>query len=178
MSHTSKLAKGRFFSLFAFFLTSLSVVTAAPAFADEDLGRFKDWHAHTYQEDGGKVCNMWSRPTTHEEDGRPRGEIFAFVTHRPNDGNRRDEVSLEMGYPVDPKQPVTVKIGSKSWSFFVLESSAFAHSSDDAAIVKAMRAGNRMIVEAVSARGTKTKDTYSLSGFTKSHRAINKACGF
>jgi len=172
------LTRSAFFSPLFICLALLAPPVSAPAHADEDLGRFKEWQAHTYQEDGGTVCNMWSRPISHEEEGRPRGDIYAFVTHRPNDDGRRDEVSLEMGYPVDPKKPVTVKIGSKSWSFFVLDSSAFAHSSDDADIVKSMRAGSRMVVEGVSARGTKTKDTYSLSGFTKAHGAINKGCGF
>ena len=32
-------------------------------------------------------------------------------------------------------------------------------------------------VEGVSSRGTLTTDTYSLSGFTKAHNAIDKACG-
>jgi hypothetical protein len=34
-----------------------------------------------------------------------------------------------------------------------------------------------MIVEGVSSRGTKTRDTYSLSGFGKMYQAINQACG-
>lgn len=178
MSDTRKPFLGTLCRITAFFFAVIGSVGVGAAHADEDLGKFNDWHAHTYQEDGGKVCNMWSRPISHEEDGRARGEIFAFVTHRPNDGSRRDEVSLEMGYPADPKKPVTVKIGSKTWSFFVLDSSAFAHSTDDAAIVKAMRAGNRLVIEGMSARGTKTKDIYSLSGFTKAHGAITKACGF
>lgn len=178
MSGTRKLTLNTIIPILAAGMVLFAFAVTTSARADSDLGRFKDWQAHTYQEDGGTVCNMWSRPIAHEEGGRPRGDIFAFVTHRPKDGNRRDEVSLEMGYPADPKNPVTVKIGSKSWQFFVSDSSAFAHSSDDAAIVKAMRAGNRMIIEGVSARGTKTKDTYSLSGFTKSLGAINKACGF
>ncbi len=175
MSGFPTLATSTFFSAIT---VCFAMLCAVPAQADEDLGRFNDWQSHTYQESGGKVCNMWSRPISHEEDGRPRGDIFAFVTHRPNDGGRRDEVSLEMGYPADPKKPVIVTIGSATWQFFSVDSSAFAHSSDDAAVVKAMRAGSRMTVEGISARGTKTKDVYSLSGFTKAHGAIDKACGF
>ena len=33
-----------------------------------------------------------------------------------------------------------------------------------------------MIVDGVSSKGTKTTDTYSLSGFTKARKAIDKAC--
>ena len=39
-----------------------------------------------------------------------------------------------------------------------------------------MRAGANMIVRGKSWRGTNTKDTYSLLGFTAALRAINKAC--
>ena len=37
--------------------------------------------------------------------------------------------------------------------------------------------GSKMVAVGTSSRGTKTKDTYSLSGFTKAYKAINKACG-
>jgi hypothetical protein len=43
-------------------------------------------------------------------------------------------------------------------------------------MVKGMRAGNAMIMEGTSSRDTKTRDTYSLGGFTAAHNAINKAC--
>ena len=159
MSDTRRPHFGTICRMTAFFFAVIGSAGVGTAYADEDLGKFKDWHAHTYQEDGGKVCNMWSRPISHEEGGKARGDIFAFVTHRPNDGSRRNEVSLEMGYPADPKNPVKVTIGSKSWSFFVLDSSAFAHSTDDAESVKAMQAGSRLVIGGVSARGTKSKYT-------------------
>jgi hypothetical protein len=34
-----------------------------------------------------------------------------------------------------------------------------------------------MIITGFSSRGTKTIDTYSLSGFTAAYTAIGKACG-
>ncbi len=49
-------------------------------------------------------------------------------------------------------------------------------AKDDSRMVKSMRAGRTMIMEGTSGRGTKTRDTYSLSGFSAAHNAINKAC--
>ena len=46
-----------------------------------------------------------------------------------------------------------------------------------AMIIKAMRAGNTLVVKGTSSRGTLTTDTYSLKGFTAVHNALNKACG-
>jgi len=54
-----------------------------------------------------------------------------------------------------------------------------AWSSDekfDDILIKAMRRGTTMIVKGVSSKGTSTKDTYSLRGFTASHEVISKTC--
>ena len=39
-----------------------------------------------------------------------------------------------------------------------------------------MKRGQKLTVEGVSFKGTKTKDTYSLSGFSKAYRAISAKC--
>jgi hypothetical protein len=39
-----------------------------------------------------------------------------------------------------------------------------------------MKAGTRMIVTGISDKGSKTTDTYSLSGFTAALNAIGRAC--
>jgi hypothetical protein len=54
-----------------------------------------------------------------------------------------------------------------------------AWSSDvamDDSLVKAMVRGSKMLVVGVSSRGTKTTDTYSLSGFTATKKLIDRAC--
>ena len=43
-------------------------------------------------------------------------------------------------------------------------------------MVALMKSGDRMIVDGVSAKGTKTKDTYSLKGFTGAYKAISAKC--
>ena len=154
-----------------------SIITSG-AFAedDKDLGRTKSWQAHSYKQSGDTICNLWSRPKTHAEGGKPRGDIFIYVTHRPK-SKRFHEVSLDMGYPLKVNSKVTVKIGPKSFKLFVKGQSAFGRSEDDPKMIKAMRAGNSMTITGQSSKGTKTKDTYSLSGFSKGNNAINKACG-
>ena len=46
----------------------------------------------------------------------------------------------------------------------------------DRSMIKAMKAGSRMVVKGRSQRGTQTTDTYSLSGFTAAFNAISNAC--
>ena len=149
--------------------------TALAEDSNKDLGSFKQWHAHSFVDAGAKVCNMFSEPTKHEEGGKQRGQIYAFVTHRSS-SKRFHEVSFDMGYPLKKGSEVTVKIGAKTFKLFTQDSSAFAYKEDDKALVKAMRAGSTMVIRGESQRGTKTKDTYSLSGFIKAHNAINKSC--
>ena len=39
-----------------------------------------------------------------------------------------------------------------------------------------MRSGEKLVIDGISKRGTKTKDFYSLMGFTAAHNKINQAC--
>jgi len=158
-------------------LTALLVAAlAAPLAVAQGLGTFRDWEAQAYEEDRAKVCSMWSAPKQAEGNYTRRGEIFAFVTHRTGD-KQRNEVSLQMGYPVKDGTDVIARIGAAKFEMFTESSKAWNRSSDaDAKMVKAMRGGRELIVEGVSRRGTKTRDTYSLYGFSAAHKAITAAC--
>ena len=144
--------------------------------ADKSLGTFKVWSALSFEEDDKTVCMMWSQPEKAEGDYKKRGEIFVFVTHRPGDGEM-NKLSFETGYTFKEGSDVRVSIDGQAFTLFTDGSTAWSQGSkDDASMVKAMRAGSTMIAEGTSGRGTKTRDTYSLSGFTAAHNAINKAC--
>ena len=71
-----------------------------------------------------------------------------------------------------------MKIGKKAVFKLFTEGDA-AWSKDqpsDLKLVKAMKKGNRMTVVGRSSRGTKTTDTYSLSGFTAMKKRIDREC--
>ena len=151
--------------------------TAAPASAQE-IGEFRDWRAHRFTEEGRRICTMWSQPEKAEGKYERRGEIFALVSHRPAE-DRQGMVSFEMGYPFAPGKDLAVSIdGGASIRLPTSGSLAWDDSTEvNAELVEKMRAGNRMVVSGRSKRGTKTTDTYSLSGFTAGYKAISKACG-
>ncbi|MEM7223508.1 MAG: invasion associated locus B family protein [Pseudomonadota bacterium] len=144
----------------------------------ERLGEFNHWHAYAFKENGKKTCYMASAPTKDEGAYKKRGKIYARVTHRPAE-NTKDEVSFLAGYTFKGGSWVKVKIDKKKpFDLFTHEDSAWApDQSADRKLVRAMKAGHQMVVEGTSSRGTATKDTYSLSGFTKAYNAIAKACG-
>ena len=162
----------------AFALAAFATVSA-PALAQEglqDLGTFKDWQAHSYKEGGKLVCTMFSVPKSSEGDYSKRGEVYVFVTHRPAH-KRIDEVSVNIGYTFKKGAPVNVVISGTTHEMFSDRSTAWTRDAkSDRALVRAMRAGAEMIVQGVSGRGTRTTDTFSLSGFSAAHNAINNAC--
>ncbi len=149
----------------------------ARAQAIERIGDFSDWSAFKYQEDGKPICFMASEPTKAEGNYTKRGQIHAMVTHRPEE-NRIDEVSIQAGYAYKENAPVEVEVGTMKMRLFTEGESAWAVDKEsDKKLVQAMIKGNTMVVQGTSARGTNTKDTYSLSGFTRAYEAISKACG-
>lgn len=153
---------------------------ALPAAAQEgleDLGTFKDWTTRSFKEGGKLACTMYTPPKRSEGDYTNRGDVFVFVTHRP--GHQRvDEVSVNIGYTYKKGVPVKVTISGTTHKMFSDRGTAWTRDAkSDRALVRAMRAGAEMIVEAISSRGTRTTDLFSLSGFSAAHNAITKACG-
>lgn len=141
------------------------------------LGEYEDWSAYQFTESGNVACYMASVPKKAEGNYTKRGDVFAIVTHRPAE-SRRDEVSFIAGYAFKKDSTVEVKIGEEDFKLFTQDDGAWAPDKEaDAALVAAMIKGRGMVVKGMSARGTETVDTYSLSGFTKAYQAINKACG-
>ena len=162
----------------AFLLIAVGSLGMLPAVAqaqERTLGKFNEWSAHTYQEDGSIVCNMFSKPIRHEEGGKRRGEIVFFVTHRPSK-NQLNVAALAMGYPLEDGVDSVAEIGGQSFAFESEGEVAFGYEREVDALIAAMRVGSRLVVQGLSQRNTRTVDTYSLSGFTAAHNAINQAC--
>lgn len=141
-----------------------------------ELGKFKDWSAQTFKVSGKQVCSLWSAPQKAEGNYTRRGDIFVWVTHRPAD-KALNRVSFEMGYPFKPNAKLEVRIDNEDFTLLTDGSTAFnIEARTDERMVKAMRAAREMEVNGISRRGTKTRDVYSLLGFTAAHKAISKAC--
>ena len=149
---------------------------SAQAADNKIIGVFKDWIAQSYMQDDNTVCMMWSQPEKAEGDYTRRGDIYMFLTHRPSE-SRRNEIRFEAGYNFKNESAVSVTIDATRFTLVTADSTAWLTSeTDEDAMVRAMKAGREMRVEGTSSRGTDTRDTYSLHGFTAAHQAINQAC--
>lgn len=155
------------------------MVMAQTAQASEPklLSTHNDWSAYTFEENGSKVCYMASTPRKAEGKYTQRGEIYALITHRPAE-NTKDVFSYITGYKYKTGSDVSVKVDGKKYTLFTQDDTAWApDAQSDRDLAKAIQAGSTMIVQGVSGRGTKTKDTFSLKGSTAAYKAISRACG-
>ena len=164
------------FLIFIFIFFPLFSLTAEEA--PSIIGEYRYWTSLKYKENKKLVCFMSSSPikVINKPKNVRRGDIYMLVTHRTAT-KVRDEVSIYFGYPLKKGSKVNISIDGKKYKMFTKDSTAWASDSrTDRSIVQSMRSGDKLVVNGVSSKGTKTKDTYSLSGFTASHKAISKAC--
>jgi len=141
------------------------------------LGTHGDWLVFSETENGNLTCVMSSEPKKSAGKYKKRGKIFAVISHRPSE-KRLNEFSFQAGYNFKKGVDVAVNIdGKTNLKLFTNGEHAWAiDAQGDKELVRAMRAGNKMIVKGISARGTKTTDTFSLKGFTAAMKSINTAC--
>ena len=154
---------------------------ASVAMAQESTNRvatMTDWSV--FEEGSPKECWGVSKPkeTVNSRDGQPvsvrRGDILMFVTFRPG---KPGEISFTGGYPFAPGSTVDVTVDGNTFKLFTDGEWAWPGSaSDDAALLKAMKAGASAVAVARSGKGTQTKDTFSLRGFTAAMDDAAKRC--
>lgn len=139
-----------------------------------------DWSV--FVEDNPKECWGVSAPkeTVNTRDGRVvaarRGDILLFVSYRPGEGVA-GEVSFTGGYPFADGSTVSLQIGDATFEMFTEGEWAWpATEGDDTRIITAMKRGVNAVVSGRSSRGTTTKDTFSLLGFTAAVEEAEKRC--
>lgn len=140
-----------------------------------------DWSV--FVEDNPTECWGVSTPKEREEtrEGRVvsvnRGEIFLMVFYRPS-AEAKGQVAFTGGYPFRSGSTVNMNISGNEFELFTEGEWAWpATAADDSKIVTAMKRGSNAIVTAVSSRGTTTKDTFSLLGFTAAVEDAEARCG-
>ncbi len=157
---------------------SISLLTfSAYAGAPQLIGEYDDWSAYIYKEGKNSVCYMASTPQKSEGKYTRRGDVYLVITHRPADKSF-DVVNFVAGYAYKNDAKVIVKIGKDTISdFFVENDKAWTMNANvDKKLVEAMKKGERLIIDGTSTKGTTTKDTYSLRGFSSAYRAISTKC--
>lgn len=157
-------------------MTLIALCCALPlsASAQQLVGSYGDWRVFTVERDGKQTCYIASQPSKKEGTYTKRGDPYLLVTHK---SGAQDEVSVSAGYTFKNKSEAKLAFGQKSHMMFVKDELAWAYDeAADRAIVKDMIRGSKLVVHGTSWKGTKSQDTYSLSGFTDAHREMKRQC--
>ena len=134
------------------------------------------WGAFSLREGKGQACYLAGQPKDSKPAGVKRGPIWLLVTHRPYK-KIKGEVGVYVGYPLKPGSKATIDVDGQTFKLYTVDDTAWVEDAKtEAKLIAAMRAGQKMVIRGISKRGTKTTDSYSLKGFTRAHKAINRTC--
>ena len=161
------------------------ILATGPLFAQEQstnrVASKTDWSV--FVEDNPTQCWIVSSPkeVVNTKGGRvvavTRGDTLMFVSYWPGAG-KLGEVSFTGGYPYPDGATVSLKIGDGTYELFTSGETAWAPTpADDNKIISAMKRGADAVITGVSKRGTTTKDSFSLLGFTAALEDAAKRCG-
>lgn len=162
---------------------AVSLMVGAAAAQEQSTNRVAaktDWSV--FVEDDPKECWGVATPkeTVNTRQGRvvaaTRGQILLMVFYRPS-AEAKGQVAFTGGYPFESGSTVNLNISDNEFELFTDGEWAWpATAADDAKIVTAMKRGASAIVTGVSSRGTTTKDTFSLLGFTAAVEDAENRC--
>ncbi len=163
---------------------ALAALVAFPISAQEtstnQVAAKTDWSV--FEDKSPRECWAVSSPkeTVNTKDGRVvavnRSEILLMAFFRP-DAGVAGQITFTGGYPFASGSTVNITVDGNSFELFTEGEWAWpASSSDDAKILAAMKRGAEAVLSARSGRGTNTKDTFSLSGFTAAVEDAEKRC--
>ena len=141
-------------------------------------GQFKNWAAQNTNINGQQVCYAASSPVAYDPKGLNRAESRIFVSFRPND-KIQNEISITSGYNYKASSRVNVVIDKKEFKFETEDNFAWLTKyEEEVAMIELMRKSSQAKISATSAKGSKTTDTFSLSGFSDAYEVAKKKCNF
>ena len=141
-------------------------------------GEYSNWEVYVKSEKD--ICYAISKPQKMQGAYNLRGRVNVIVAINNNIKNKY-YVGFDFGYYFSEKDKVKLIIDDNI--FFEIDTfaqTAWINSSENPnlniKIIEAMKKGSVLIAEGTSKRGTETKDTYSLLGFTKAFQKVKDVC--
>jgi len=135
-----------------------------------------------FEDSDPRECWAVSSPTetVNTKDGRVvavrRSDILLMTFYRP-DAEVSGQLTFTGGYPFAGGSTVTLEIGDQEFELFTEGEWAWpASTAEDSKIIAAMKRGTDAVLTARSSRGTQTKDTFSLLGFTAAVEEAEQRC--
>lgn len=170
----------RILGLFAGLALSLSLVLPVVAEPANLLGVFGNWSAYTTGTGSSLTCYALSKPRATRPAGTKRAAIYLMISDWPS-RKVKAEPQIVYGYQAKENGVAALGVGSDKFPFFIRnngkDGSAWLQQlTDNGRLMDAMHNGVSAVASGTSSRGTKTSDTYSLSGFNDALAKIHAAC--
>ncbi len=157
-----------------FCILSISASTAANAQV-KAIGSFKDWQVFTQEVDGDLVCFAATAASDKAPQDVVHGDVHFFVANWKS-GAGKSQPSLKVGYELRDDLPPEVVIGRERWRMYTAGSEGFLEDKNENSVVRSLKRGTTLRVEAVSARDTRTAYHFSLSGSSAAIDRAEAAC--
>ena len=160
--------RGLVFAMLATFaITPIFAAQAAP----NVVRQYSDWVVFTEDVGGERLCYAAAQATAEAPTSADHGDVWFYVSNWRS-GKARNQPSLKVGYELRGDLPGKARIGRADWTLFGIGREAFAQDSDDAGLVRQLKRGSELRVEATSVRNTRVTYHFSLAG---SSNAIDRA---
>lgn len=170
MLNTIELAKRAIRGFLSLFVIAIVVPNFASAQV-KAIGSFKDWQVFTQKVDGDLVCFAATSAVDKAPKNVSHGDVHFFVANWKS-GAGRGQPSIKVGYELRGDLPPEVVIGRERWRMYTSGNEGFLEDKNENSVVRSLKRGSTLRVEAVSARNTRTAYHFSLKG---SSAAIDRA---
>ncbi|MEE9272182.1 MAG: invasion associated locus B family protein [Robiginitomaculum sp.] len=157
------------------------VLIATPVLARADSGAkleavFTDWSVYSKSDGTDKICYVLAKPKSKTPKSVKHGDVYFMIANWKS-GAAKEQPSLLTGYQLKNTIPPSARIGSAKVPMYSAQNEAFIESgSEEAKLVRSMRKGARMRIDAVSQRGTQTSYEFSLKGITAALKKSKTVC--
>jgi invasion protein IalB len=157
-------------------LIVIGTADAAPAQTVDLVSTEGSWSLYADKATPKHVCFIAAQPQSAEPKGANRGPIYFYISAWPKDGIKT-EPSIKVGYAIAAGKDMTVTIGADTFKLFPKGDRAFVSDpTEELKLIEAMKVGETAVVQATSARGTSTTDTYALTGIAGALQKLAETC--
>lgn len=161
------------------FFVLMSFTASEAVSKSRNVLKANDWEV--YAEKNPTECWASSTPkrsiaTRNGRSVNVRRSDIALMVVFDSKSKIRGQIAFTPGYPMAPDSSVKLKVGSDTYYLYSKDEWAWANTGDDKKIYSALARGNKVTATSMSARGTKTIDSFSLSGSRKAIIEAGKFC--
>jgi len=163
--------------LFGLAVIGTALMAATPAFASPSLqGSYGDWRVYARYDGAQRLCYVVSDAKSKSPSSVQHGDIYFLVANWKS-GAAFEQPSFKADFPLKKDRPPKIRVGGSKFPMYASDNEAFvAERTDEVGLVREMRAGSTMRVDAVSIRGTNVSYTFSLRGVTAALKKAKTSC--